>query len=786
MKILLHFIFLFTFIQLYSQNNLSTEKVEEDYQDYFALGPENIFTHINKTIFFKDESLWFKTYIYDTKNQKPYNRTMNVYVSIFNNKGILVIKKLLFAQNGQTHGYFKIDDAFSPGIYFLKTSTNWMKNFNEDHSYIQKFEVLGEEDYSNNKVLDDISYDFQLLPEGGYIVSNVENSIGIKIINNNGESVRIIKGELFDNFNNKITSFKSNRFGLGKFKAHLDNTKQYEAKLTLEDGTALSKPITEIRQKGVTLNTENTRNDILIVNLNTNKQTLPLLLDKDYYLLIHRDGLINKVKIKFKDNQLNYIFSIPKKTLLPGINILTLFNDKSQPIAERMIFNHSKLPVKSIISINNIIRQKDSSTIILKTIPPDTLHKSISISVLPSLTKSYSKENSTIKSTFFLSPYLKGHIENPRYYFQNSDRKTLYDLDLLLMTQGWSKYSWSNIFYKPHKLTHAFETGFSIKGKINNQNYKKDTSIYLLSIANGISIEYPLRKDNSFNFENLFLADSTEINFTKKNENDKLSIPKIYYILEPKYIADSIKIPTIFIDSKNNLLRINNIKNFIYQKSVLLDTIVLKNKNNKPKNKPFIGSFDAKYLNFSNNQYGALTLVTDVLRNNGYDIEYDSFYNLIIKQKRPHGWVNLSPVIFINNMRVYEFSRFETMTVDEIEEMFISRFGIGLSFGGANGGVINIYTKIGQTKSNKKTFNSHTISFGFSIPKTYYSPLYDKTLKDVFTKYGVLNWLPNLTGNEKGEIKFNIPNYLNGNINLYIEGMRTDGSLISTIEQIRQ
>ena len=783
-KLLLHFVFLFAFTNVYSQDNFTIEKVGENYQDYFALRPENIFSHINKTIFFKDETLWFKTYIYDTKNQKPYKSTTNVYVSIYNIKGILVIKKLYYAQNGQTHGDFKIDDRFPPGVYFLKVSTNWMNNFNEDHSYIQNFEILGKKDDSNNKLLDEITYDFQLLPEGGYLVNNVENSIGFKIINNNGEGVKIIKGELFDNFNNKLTSFKSNSFGLGKFKAHLDNKKQYKVKLTLMDETIIYNPIIEIKQKGITLNTENTRNDILMISLNTNAKTLPLLLDKAYFILIHRDGLINKIKIKFKRNQLNYIFTIPKKTLLSGINILTLFNDENQPIAERMIFNNLKLPVKSI-TISNIIREKDSSTIILKTIPSDTIHKSISISVLPSLTQSYSKENSTIKSTFFLSSYLKGHIENPRYYFRNNDRKTFYDLDLLLMTQGWSKYSWKNIFYKPHYARYEFETGFLITGKINNLDHKKDNSIILLSKANGISIESILENDNAFSINNIFLADSSDINFVLKNKNNKLSYPNIYYTISPKFKVDSINTSTLFKTSNNNLSIINNIDKLFYENPVLLDTVLIRKKlkPKEPKNTPNRGNFGARYIDFSTGQYNPVTLATNVLRNHGYEVIHGSgFEDVRIFLRR----TGKRPLIIVDNRRLDDFAELSNLQVSQVEEMFVSTIGNKYGSEGA-GGVINIYTKRGHFGSKSKmVYNSYNISFGFTIPKEYYTPLYNKTLEDVFTKYGVLNWLPNLTENKKGEIKFKIPNYQNGNINLYIEGMCNDGSLISTIEQVRQ
>lgn len=46
----------------------------------------------------------------------------------------------------------------------------------------------------------------------------------------------------------------------------------------------------------------------------------------------------------------------------------------------------------------------------------------------------------SIGSEILLNSELKGHIENPRHYFENPDAQTDSDLDLLMMTQGWRRY----------------------------------------------------------------------------------------------------------------------------------------------------------------------------------------------------------------------------------------------------------------------------------------------------------------------------------------------------------
>ena len=127
----------------FSQNE-NNNLVEDKYVEYFKLNPETIYTHVNKSKFSTSETLWFKTYIYDTKTQKPYLSTTNVYAAIYDAEGHLIEKKVYYAKDGMTHGDFSLAKNYSPGIYFLKVSTNWMRNFNESRHSLQKFMILDE------------------------------------------------------------------------------------------------------------------------------------------------------------------------------------------------------------------------------------------------------------------------------------------------------------------------------------------------------------------------------------------------------------------------------------------------------------------------------------------------------------------------------------------------------------------------------------------------------------------------------------------------------------------
>src|SRR5690606_18477190 len=98
--------------------------------------------------------------------------------------------------------------------------------------------------------------------------------------------------------------------------------------------------------------------------------------------------------------------------------------------------------------------------------------QNFSVSILPKNTKSYKHHQNSV-SALYLQPYLKTPVENASYYFTNIDRKKKYELDNLLITQGWSSYNWTSIFNNPPKAIYNFETGISFKANLNNSSGSK-------------------------------------------------------------------------------------------------------------------------------------------------------------------------------------------------------------------------------------------------------------------------------------------------------------------------
>ena len=82
----------------------------------------------------------------------------------------------------------------------------------------------------------------------------------------------------------------------------------------------------------------------------------------------------------------------------------------------------------------------------------------------------------------------------------------------MLLTQGWSAYSWKNIFYETPTLKAKTENGVTLKGTLNVKKIDKKAKIFLFSPDNNLVLTKEL-KSNKFEFSNLYLKDNSNVNF---------------------------------------------------------------------------------------------------------------------------------------------------------------------------------------------------------------------------------------------------------------------------------
>ena len=613
--------YIFCFFSLNTVGQTNT-KIEDAYVDYFKLSRESLYVHLNKTTFLIGEDIWLKCYAYNRRKKQSFKNTSNIYVGIYDSKGKQIKKKLLLAKNGTANGNFLIDTTYTSGVYYIKASTNWMRNFNEDDAFVQKIVILDNNYKQETQKAN--TYDLQFLPEGGHIVNQTKNTIGYKIIDNNGNGVKA-KAILYDSENEEIASFESNNFGLGKFTLWPNINESYTVVFTLLNGEKLKKILPKPKTEGIALTIDNSKANEIIISINTNNATLTKIKQQKFKIAIHKEGDMKTLPFTF-ENSTRKSLAINKDILFDGVNTITLINENNTPINERLFYNY-KTPKFNSIFVSKLNESKDS--ISLSIYQNTYKSNNLSISILPETSTSYNP-NHNIISANLLQPYLKGFIETPSYYFSNITSKKKEDLDLLLLTQGWSRYNWNSVINYKAEANYNFEQGIKLKGSVIS-NFTEVDSLYLYS-----TVYYPaqfvtLDKDKKFTINNFYVLENETLKFSYVNKRMKFLKPNLHITYNVFDEIDSLNKGILEAHQIHIPITTNEHLNRFKNDTISLNEILLSSKKKLvDKIEPFNFSFKNNTKVFDEKAGLTYPDVVSYIRINGYKVS-QSFGKVVIQ-----------------------------------------------------------------------------------------------------------------------------------------------------------
>ncbi len=155
----------------------------------------------------------------------------------------------------------------------------------------------------------------------------------------------------------------------------------------------------------------------------------------------------------------------------------------------------------------------------------------------------------SIGSEILLNSELRGHIENPNYYFENTDSRTDSNLDLLMMTQGWRRYASSDVLNDSMpQIRFPIERTQSISGHVETafNRSPKGMKLVLFSPISMERSDFLLGDSSRFVLQGLDFENKTPITLevqTKTGETSKAIIhidnPEMPDVLSLKDCGDT-------------------------------------------------------------------------------------------------------------------------------------------------------------------------------------------------------------------------------------------------------
>ena len=762
----------------------SKTKTVEAYQEYFRMPRESLYLHLNKSSFLRGENLWFQGYAYDRQTQKLSPNVRNVELGIYDNQGHMIQKKLYLSVDGLFKGQIAIDSSFADGEFYLKAETNWMKNFKEDYAHIQKFEVIGAEQQSTNQTLE--SYDLQILPEGGHSVVNCNGVLGFKLLNSKGLGVKFT-AKIFENNKPKF-SFKSNQFGLAKVDFKPQKGFDYKVEVKMQNGQVIQKTIENIKPYGYDMNVHNMLPDNTLVEVTSNMSTSTSYNNHSVKLMVHQEGKFFIIPLEFNKKDTKESISIMHEKLYYGVNTLTLFvNDK--PVAERLIFNRNKSSNKNKIQASLKEKQNtDSLTLNLSML--DNIEKSfLSISVLPAQTTSYLK-NQNIISALLLDPFVNGYIENKPYYFKNQNRVADYNLDLLLLTQGWSQYKWNNIFSRPPSDFYKRKDGLVQNISINGKTSKNIEKLILFPTILNQDEVYDFKPDmKTIELQRRYPIIGEKMEFSFFDKKKRFIKPIVIVGTELRLEKDKLA-KTQLHPSISNLRQTNTKPNSDrlyanFQNTEMLSEVIVKAEPIEPK-KPinYRKGVNGKLIRIDQGFASQYPLLSDYLRTKGFIISDNGFsYSITNTFSRSFSGGN-KPSVFLDGTILFDLSILSRMRTSDFESIYVDKIGLAGAGQGATG-IIRLISRrtplSGFNNSVKSTtnYNIYKVEKGFEMPKEFYMPKYAFFKTESFQQVGTIAWFSDISISEDQTLELNIFDTGLNKVRLFIEGITENGNMIA-------
>lgn len=771
-----------------SANQIETDTVQES---------EKVYLHTDRDFYNPGDDIWFKSYVVDALTHKPSNKSKNLHVELITSAAKIIDRRILRLNDGLGNGDFTLPNSIQSGQYSLRAYTNNMRNFSDQIFFNKEINIVNGSDttgvpsdsikYSNSKL--EIDY----FPEGGSLVDNVSSIVAFKAVDAAGLGCNV-SGEIYSSTGDTITTFRSTHRGMGTFTFKPVRGSIYYAIVKRSDGDLVKCEIPKSYPTGVVLSTSVNQNNKFAITLKTNTETLPLINGHDLKLTISTyKNTLKTLSIKIDSLYNNFV--LPIEDLPDGIIIVTIFGPDRLPLCERLIYvqNNGDIKVK-IEPSKTVYKQRDSVSVKLTLLDDSGIGQEAFLS-LSTTEKIYtdrsSKFPSTISSWFLLESDVRGPIEEPSYYFDQSNPDRLKNLDLLLLTQGWRDFEW-----KSRVMKYMPESGFTISGRLRKllvdvplKNHIVTIGIFQAekSIITNVSTDSTGRF--SLDLENLSGSARLIVSATDQKGN-----------FQGRIILDSLdyspaKIQTIKknrpLNENLTLLReADEIKKSIRKKYTLSDTILIDEVRiyGKRKETP-----RESHVNQSRMVYGQPdkeVIITPELES------FRSIKDLLIGRVagiypiqqgsgiRIRGYGSSfemsSEPLFVLNGVVVSYAEISSIPFSWIDRIDVIMSEKAAAFGvrGANG-VISVITKTSENITYKPTsYSLNSQISGYDAPRIFYSPKHSSTFQTGYMPdlRSTLYWFPDI---KVVTNKAYILKYFNGDISstfkIVIEGITSSG-----------
>lgn len=428
---------------------------------------EQVFVHMDNACYHLGDTIHYKAYVLRADSLFPTDMSEVLYAELYNQDGYLVERQMLRLHGGQAHGSFCLPDTIYAGYYELRAYTRWQLNWGArshphsryarrwflradmaddyfrdyDKLYSRVFPIYDkclslESDYTQDMTQRPLRRYYRkkeregkamvnFYPEGGEWVAGAEQNIAFEANDDDG---RHLQGHLViqDGEGNCLAEADTEHRGRGTVTLRGQVGVAYKALFTWGEGQTATFSLPQCMAQGVILSVLERRDTLQVTLHREGLGQTPLGLT---LLVGGRFCLGQRLEAD--------TLEIPLANLPVGVAQLTVYDGLSRVWADRLLFLHQEAMPASNVSVSGVsaghtLEPYACQELTLQAAGPGR----VSVAVYDKDASIMSQDNGTMLTEMLLASQVRGFVEEPLYYFLESDSTHRRHLDLLLRVQG--------------------------------------------------------------------------------------------------------------------------------------------------------------------------------------------------------------------------------------------------------------------------------------------------------------------------------------------------------------
>lgn len=433
---------------------------------------EKLYLHIDRDHYYAGETIWCKGYF--MSGFLPSVRSTVLYIELLNSRSEIVQRSVFPVYGGMAPAQLTLPDSLSTGWYQIRAYTPLMLN-QPGFTYNRSIAVYGKERKRISR--EDQQADSQLLffPEGGNFIAGLLNTVAFKSIDKAGMPLPV-EGAVRNSKGALICPLKSLHDGMGSFSMVPLKGETYYVTVNQSNQKYFLPPQAD---EGIVFNIRDAPG-IKRFKIVTGG-------DNDLFKPAYMIGQVqNRIIFRqpLQGDRKEISGTIKTSDFYSGILQLTLFNKDDIPLAERITFvDNKEYLLTSIINADTLDtdkRKRNHFTITL----PDTVIGNFSLSVTDADYEPEENRPGNIYTSFLLNSDIKGYVHNPAYYFNTPGDSAKQALELVMMTNGWTRFNWSEVVQNRLRRGLYKDPGYiKIRGKIKGAQKKAAGNSLMLFIS---------------------------------------------------------------------------------------------------------------------------------------------------------------------------------------------------------------------------------------------------------------------------------------------------------------